>query len=140
MGVARAKPEAGEHAHPTVGTYLRVAAILVILTVLEVGVFYVPAFHVVLVPTLLALSAVKFALVVLFYMHLKMDSRFFSFLFGGPFLLAVVVLVALLFLFFGEFTLRGVGGVGGGVSCRGRGGRGACILAEGEGRVFWEGS
>ena len=109
-------PEIREHAHPSVGTYLRVAAILVILTVLEVGVFYVPAFHVVLVPTLLALSAVKFALVVLFYMHLKMDSRFFSFLFGGPFLLAVVVLVALLFLFFGQFTLRGVGGggVGGG--------------------------
>ena len=99
-----------EQGHPTAGTYLRVAAILVVLTVLEVGVFYVPAFHPVLVPTLLVLSACKFALVVLFYMHLKMDSRFFSFLFGGPFLLAVVVLVALLFLFFGQFTLRGVGG------------------------------
>src|SRR3989442_1344248 len=107
--------ESGEHAHPNVGTYLRVAAILVILTVLEVGVFYVPAFHAVLVPTLLALSAVKFALVVLFYMHLRMDSRFFSFLFGGPLLLAMVVLVALLFLFFGQFTLRGAGGAGAGV-------------------------
>src|SRR5213080_3176028 len=102
-----------EQGHPTAGTYLRVAAILVVLTVLEVGVFYVPAFHVVLVPTLLALSAVKFALVVLFYMHLRMDSRFFSFLLGGPFLLAVVVLVALLFLFFGHFTLRGAAGGGG---------------------------
>src|SRR2546427_791052 len=59
------------------------------------------------------LSAVKFALGVLFYMHLRMDSRFFSFLFGGPFLLAVVVLVALLFLFFGHFTLRGAAGGGG---------------------------
>lgn len=95
------------HAHPTVGTYLRVAAVLVILTVLEVGVFYVPAFHVVLVPVLLALSALKFSLVVLFYMHLKMDSRFFAFLFGGPLLLAVAVLVALLFLFFGALRLRG---------------------------------
>ncbi len=38
-----------EHRHPTVDVYLRVAAALVILTVLEVGVFYVPAFHPVLV-------------------------------------------------------------------------------------------
>ena len=41
-----------EHQHPTVDVYLRVAAALVILTVLEVGVFYVPAFHPVLVPVL----------------------------------------------------------------------------------------
>src|SRR5437762_1412210 len=45
-----------EHAHPTAGVYLRVAAVLVILTVLEVGVFYVPAFHPVLVPVLLVLG------------------------------------------------------------------------------------
>ncbi len=95
------------HAHPTIGTYLRVAAILVILTVIEVGVFYVPTFRAVLVPALLALSALKFSLVVLFYMHLKMDSRFFAFLFGGPLLLAAAVLVALLFLFFGALRLRG---------------------------------
>ncbi len=46
-----------EHRHPTVDVYLRVAAALVILTVLEVGVFYVPAFHPVLVPVLLVLVA-----------------------------------------------------------------------------------
>src|SRR5207249_1837311 len=84
--------------------YLRVAAILVVLTVLEVGVFYVPAFHPVLVPTLLVLSACKFALVVLFYMHLKMDSRFFAFLFGAPLGQAAVVMMALLFLFCGAPT------------------------------------
>jgi caa(3)-type oxidase subunit IV len=92
--------------------YLRVAAALVILTVLEVGVFYVPAFHPVLVPVLLVLSAVKFALVVMFYMHLSADSRVFSFLFGAPLVLAVVVLVALLFLFLGALTLRGAAGAG----------------------------
>ena len=63
-----------------------------------------------LVPTLLVLSACKFALVVLFYMHLKMDSRFFAFLFGAPLGLAAVVMMALLFLFFGTLTLRGAGG------------------------------
>ena len=93
-----------EHSHPTAGTYLRIAAILTVLTVIEVGVFYMPAFHPVLAPTLLTLSAAKFALVVMFYMHLKMDSRFFTFLFGGPMLLASAVLLGLLFLF-GVLTL-----------------------------------
>ncbi len=101
----RQDAEVNEHAHPTAGVYLRVAAVLVILTVLEVGVFYVPQFHGVLVPVLLCLSAVKFTLVVMFYMHLKMDSRFFTFLFGGPLLLATAVILALMFLF-GAFTLR----------------------------------
>ena len=103
---------APEHAHPTVGVYLRVAAALVILTVLEVGVFYVPVFHPVLVPLLLLLSATKFTLVVLFYMHLKADSRLFGFLFGAPLVLAMAVLVALLFLVLGALTLRGAAGVG----------------------------
>src|SRR2546426_5835810 len=73
-----------EQAHATTGTYLRIAAVLVMITLIEVGIFYVPAFQSVLVPVLLVLSAVKFALVVMFYMHLKFDNRFFAFLFGGP--------------------------------------------------------
>ena len=93
-----------EHAHPTAGAYLRVAVILAVLTVIEVGVFYVPAFHPVLAPVLLVLSAIKFAIVVMFYMHLKMDSRFFTLVFGGPLLLASGVMLGLLFLF-GVLTL-----------------------------------
>ena len=96
--------------HPSVDVYLRVAVVLVILTVLEVGVFYVPAFHPVLVPVLLVLSAAKFTLVVMFYMHLKADSKIFTFLFGAPLMLAVLVLVALLLLLLGALTLRGAGG------------------------------
>ena len=95
---------AGEQAHPTTGTYLRVFGILFVVTLVEVGTFYVPAFKPVLVPTLLALSAAKFALVVMFYMHLKQDSKFFTFLFGGPLLLAMAVMIGLLFLF-GALTL-----------------------------------
>ena len=95
-----------EQAHASTGTYLRVAAILVMITIIEVGVFYVPAFQSVLVPLLLVLSAVKFTLVVMFYMHLKFDNRFFTFLFGGPLLLAVAVIVSLLFIFYGALRLR----------------------------------
>jgi cytochrome c oxidase subunit 4 len=95
-----------EQAHATTGTYLRIAAILVIITFIEVGVFYVPAFHSALVPILLVLSAVKFTLVVMFYMHLKFDNRFFAVLFGGPLLLAVAVIVSLLLIFYGAVRLR----------------------------------
>ena len=90
---------ASAHAHPTAGVYLRVATVLLILTVLEVGVFYVPTFHPILVPALLILSAIKFCLVVMFYMHLKMDNRFFTMIFGGPLILATGMLLALMFLF-----------------------------------------
>lgn len=92
--------------HATTGTYLRVAAILVMVTLIEVGVFYVPAFQGALVPILLVLSAFKFVLVVMFYMHLKFDNRFYTFLFGGPLLLAMGVIVGLLFIFYGTVRLR----------------------------------
>ena len=72
----------------------------------EVGVFYVPAFHAFLAPILLVLSAVKFVIVVMFYMHLKMDNKFFTLVFGGPLLLATGVMFGLLFLF-GVLTLGG---------------------------------
>jgi len=45
-------------------------------------------------------------LVVMFYMHLRFDHRFFTFLFGGPLLLALAVMVSLLFIFYGAVRLR----------------------------------
>src|SRR5258705_9709233 len=93
-------------AHATTGTYLRIAAILVMITLIEVGVFYVPAFQSVLVPVLLVLSAVKFTLGLIFYMHLKFDNLFFTFLFCDPLLLWLVVLVSLLLIFYGTVRLR----------------------------------
>ena len=85
--------------HPTADVYLRVGAVLVILTVLEVGVFYVPAFRSVLVPVLLVLSAAKFTLVVMFYMHLKQDHKLFSGLLVFPLMIAAVIVLALITLF-----------------------------------------
>ena len=90
---------AGEHAHPGAKEYLAIATILTVLTAIEVAVFYIPAMHPMLVPTLLTLSGVKFALVAMFYMHLKFDHRIFSWLFVLPMLLAAAVILALLKLF-----------------------------------------
>lgn len=91
--------------HPGTGTYLAIAAVLFIITIVEVGVFYVPAFKPVLAPALLTLSAIKFSLVVMFYMHLKFDSPLFRVVFTLPLLLALAVAIALMFLF-GAFGLR----------------------------------
>jgi cytochrome c oxidase subunit 4 len=93
-----------QHAHPTTGTYLAVAAVLTVMTLVEVGVFYIPAFRPVLAPVLLVLSATKFSLVVMFYMHLKNDSPLFTAIFTLPLTIAAIVIVALLFLF-GVFAL-----------------------------------
>jgi len=50
------------------------------------------------------MSALKFAIVVMFYMHLKYDHKLFRVLFTGPLLIAASILVALLFLF-GHLTV-----------------------------------
>jgi cytochrome c oxidase subunit 4 len=91
--------EQAEHKHTSVGTYLTVAAVLTVVTLVEVGIFYVPALAPVLAPVLLTLSAAKFALVVMFYMHLKGDHKLFTVIFTVPLLIAMAVVVALLFLF-----------------------------------------
>jgi cytochrome c oxidase subunit 4 len=101
-----------EHSHPSTGVYLAVAGVLTIITLVEVGVFYVPALQGVLAPLLLTLSAAKFALVVMFYMHLKSDHKLFTLVFTLPLLIAVGVIVALLFLF-GVFVIGAGGRVAG---------------------------
>jgi cytochrome c oxidase subunit 4 len=86
-------------AHASTRTYLVIAAILTVITIVEVGVFYIPALHAVLPPTLLVLSAAKFTLVVGFYMHLRYDHNLFRAVFIAPLLIAMAVIVGLLFLF-----------------------------------------
>jgi cytochrome c oxidase subunit 4 len=86
-------------AHATTGTYLTIAAVLTVLTIIEVGAFYIPQFKPILVPSLLTLSAAKFSLVVMFYMHLKFDHKLFRAVFVLPLAIATAVIVGLMFLF-----------------------------------------
>lgn len=89
----------GDEGHPGYGTYVVIAAVLTVITALEVAVFYIPALAAWLVPMLLVMSAGKFILVVLFYMHLKMDSLVFTGVFLAPLSLALFLVVALVILF-----------------------------------------
>lgn len=88
-----------EHAHPGSREYVTIAIILAIITAAEVIVYYQESLRSVLVPILIILSITKFALVALFFMHLKFDNRMFATLFSGPLALAIAVLIALLSIF-----------------------------------------
>jgi cytochrome c oxidase subunit IV len=94
---AHATPAEREHTHPSVGVYVRIGIVLFVLTALEVG----PAGQAIepfFVPLLLLLSAAKFALVAMFYMHLKQDSRLFSGVFVFPLIIATVLILGLIVL------------------------------------------
>jgi cytochrome c oxidase subunit IV len=89
---------AGSPAHPSAKQYIGIAVVLTIITVIEVAVFYVPALHPFLVPILLTLSAVKFAIVAMWYMHLKFDPRLYSWVFVVPMVFAAAIILALMWL------------------------------------------
>ncbi|TFH66855.1 MAG: cytochrome C oxidase subunit IV [Gemmatimonadales bacterium] len=98
-----------EHVHPRGAVYLKVAVVLFALTAFEVAAFEVsrrgspPALAAVvgpfLIPILVVLSAAKFGLVAMFYMHLKQDAKIYSGLFVFPIIIAVVIVFALIALF-----------------------------------------
>jgi cytochrome c oxidase subunit 4 len=90
--------DSGHREHASVATYIKVALVLTALTGIEVGAIYIRALTPILIPTLLVLSLAKFSLVVLFFMHLRYDTRTLSFIFVGPLLIALAVFLAVIAL------------------------------------------
>jgi cytochrome c oxidase subunit 4 len=98
-----------DHAHPTPGLYLKVALVLFVLTALEVLAFEAargglgagvrPVIEPIVVELLIVLSAAKFALVAMFYMHLKQDPKLLANIFVMPLAIAAVIIGALIILF-----------------------------------------
>ncbi|HSJ14848.1 MAG TPA: cytochrome C oxidase subunit IV family protein [Longimicrobiales bacterium] len=95
-GADAAHPPGG---HATWQTYVIVGVILTVITAVEVGIFYIEAMAGVLVPILLLLSALKFFIVVFWYMHLKFDSKIYSRVFFAPLFLATLVVIGMVILF-----------------------------------------
>ena len=84
---------------PTAQVYIQVGTILAVITALEVVIYYLDIVQGLLIAALLALSALKFVLVALWFMHLRFDTKLFTVLFGGALAgvlaLFMVVLVSL---------------------------------------------
>ena len=84
--------------HPSPKEYIRIGVVLFVLTALEVSASYAGVSGGILIPTLFVLAIVKFALVVLWFMHLKFDDRRFARFFvmglAGASILYLVVLIS----------------------------------------------
>jgi cytochrome c oxidase subunit 4 len=70
--------------------YVRIAAILAAITALEVSTYYIDL-GALFLPTLLIMMAVKFVIVVSYFMHLKYDNKLFSWVFYAGLILAITV-------------------------------------------------
>jgi cytochrome c oxidase subunit 4 len=87
-------PAHGEHGHPDEVVYIKVAIILAIITAAEVATYYIEGLKgTPLILILLVMAVIKFALVVLFFMHLRFDNPLFMRLFVVGLLLAIGVYV-----------------------------------------------
>ncbi|HEU0013280.1 MAG TPA: cytochrome C oxidase subunit IV family protein [Longimicrobium sp.] len=94
-----------QHEHPGARFYLTIGAILIFFTVLEILAYvgetknmYGPGAAAIII---LALSAVKFLAVVMYYMHLKFDHKLFTGIFVFPAALGILVIGSMIILFHG---------------------------------------
>ena len=90
---------AGTHGgHPSPKEYVRIGVVLGVLTALEIGASYAGVSTGILIPTLFILAVVKFALVVMWFMHLRFDdrryARFFVMGLAGASVLYLIVLIS----------------------------------------------
>jgi cytochrome c oxidase subunit IV len=92
----------GHGRHPSPNEYVRIAIILAVITGMEVAIYYVDVSNAVLIPVLYVFSLIKFVLVVLWFMHLKFDSRTYSrfFLMGLAGAVTLFLIVLLVFKVF----------------------------------------
>ncbi len=88
----------GEHVeHPSDARYVKIALFLAVVTAVEVALSYweIPAIN---SYTLLLLSAIKFAMVAMYFMHLKFDNSLLTRLFVSGLTLAVGVYIIFLLM------------------------------------------
>ncbi len=76
--------------------HLQIMAALIILTIVEVLVTYTPLPR---LPILLPLAGIQVALVVLYHMELRQDSRVFSAIFLMGLLMGLILVVSLILMF-----------------------------------------
>jgi len=85
--------------HGSASFYVWIGVILAVVTGVEVAIFYIEAFEAVEAPLLVILSSAKVVLVVMFFMHLKMEPRVVTWVFIAGAVLATFMVSALVVLY-----------------------------------------
>jgi caa(3)-type oxidase subunit IV len=88
-----------EHAHISNSVYLIVGGFLIVLTAMEITVAYIHALRPVMVPILVILAIAKFALIAMFFMHLRYEKWALNTMFVFPLTIALGVFLSLMGLF-----------------------------------------
>lgn len=76
--------------------YMKVFAWLGIITLVEVGITFLPIAKLIIILFLIALAVSKALLVAMYYMHLKYDRRILTVIAVSPLVLAALLTLALL--------------------------------------------
>ena len=94
-------PGVHESRHPTLKQYVGIAIFLFVITIVEFVIILPQDFRGAgwTIAPLAILSAIKFAAVIFFYMHLKFDNRLLTWVFLGGLALGFAVVFALVGLF-----------------------------------------
>jgi cytochrome c oxidase subunit 4 len=101
----------GEHgAHPTDTKYLLIGLALAVLTGIEITISYSKGLGIAGNPLLIILAALKFGLVVGYFMHLRFDNPMFRRFFVTGFVLAIVVYSIVLLTLGVYSSTRGIHG------------------------------
>ncbi len=95
LSMEGAHGSAVSHAHPSPREYVRIGAILAVLTAIEVAASYTIG-GAVLIALLLTLAVIKFSMVALWFMHLKFDDRRYARFFVMGVSLAVTLFLIVL--------------------------------------------
>ena len=89
-----------KESHPLSNSvYLIVGGFLIVLTAMEITVAYIHALRPVLVPILVILAIAKFALIAMFFMHLRYEKWVVNTMFVFPLTIALGVFIAMMGLF-----------------------------------------
>ncbi len=93
-------PAPAAHHHPSDRTFIKVALILAVITGIEPSTYWwMDDAHDAAMVTLFVMMGIKFFMILLWFMHLKFDSKLFSLLFYLGLFLAVGVYMVTLFTF-----------------------------------------
>ncbi len=93
------QPHVEEH-HPGVREYAEIATILTVVTAVEVALFFITGVsRLTLVMMLSVLMVLKFGIVIGWYMHLKFDHHYFTYIFIGGLLMSASVMIAIMAMF-----------------------------------------